>query len=118
MKSKTKICAPLTTSIFKAAETSLRGHPLAQTWRNMISRCCDPKDKAYIYYGATGVRVCLRWLTSFEAFVTDMGQKPTAKHSIDRYPDPYGDYEPSNCRWATAAEQRRNQRARPVLRWI
>lgn len=55
------------------------------------------------------VLVCKRW-DSFANFISDMGRKPTPEHSIDRYPNPWGNYEPSNCRWATTAEQCRNKR--------
>jgi hypothetical protein len=77
----------------------------------MLQRCEFPSSsKFYKYHGALGVKVCKRWKTSFENFLADMGQKPSAKHSIDRYPNPYGDYEPDNCRWATAKQQRDNWR--------
>ncbi len=84
-------------------------HPLYHTWQGMIRRCTKPKDDAYKWYGARGVAVCERWL-DFWKFVEDMGPKPTPEHSIDRYPDPAGNYEPSNCRWATIIEQRWNTR--------
>ena len=67
----------------------------------MLHRC-GPKG-AY-----RNIWVCARWRT-FENFYADMGDKPSARHSLDRI-DPYGDYEPSNCRWATKSEQNRNKR--------
>src|SRR5579859_2961892 len=76
----------------------------------MLERCSNPNHIGFRYYGARGVTVCERWRASFAAFLADMGPKPTPAHTIDRYPDNSGDYEPSNCRWATPAEQRRNQR--------
>lgn len=83
-------------------------HPLYQTWKSMKNRCCNPKDKAYKYYGGKGVSVCPRWLNSFAAFVSDMGPKPTKKHSLDRL-TPSHNYGPETCRWATDVEQRRNR---------
>jgi hypothetical protein len=78
---------------------------LRQTWHHMRQRCSNPASRGYRYYGAKGVTVCERWLT-FENFIADMGPRPP-KHSIDRI-DPAGNYEPSNCRWATAVQQRWN----------
>jgi len=78
-------------------------------WRGMIARCENPKWHAYHRYGGRGIIVCDRWRTSFENFLSDMGRKPSSGHSIDRWPNPDGNYEPSNCRWATAVEQARNK---------
>lgn len=60
-------------------------------------------------YGAIGVTVCERW-NDFENFYQDMGPKPDKSYSIDRWPNPHGNYEPGNCRWATPTEQARNKR--------
>jgi hypothetical protein len=70
----------------------------------MISRCDKPRNKNYI-----GISVCKRWRDDFAAFLEDMGRKPSPLHSIDRI-NGYGDYEPSNCRWATQSEQHENRR--------
>jgi hypothetical protein len=80
----------------------------------MKQRCNNPKAISYPWYGALGVKVCERWENSLEAFAADMGRKPTPDHTLDRI-DPFGDYEPSNCRWATRAEQTLNQRKRHGL---
>lgn len=78
-------------------------------WRAMINRCNLKSTKKYHRYGARGISVCDRWLNSFENFFEDMGKKPTLQHSLDRYPDINGNYEPSNCRWATNEQQSRNK---------
>lgn len=75
----------------------------------MKDRCYNPRAKHFDYYGGRGVKVCDRWRTSFSAFLADMGIRPAGK-SLDRWPDNGGDYEPSNCRWATQKEQQRNTR--------
>jgi hypothetical protein len=83
-------------------------------WRSMIKRCENPRDKDWNRYGARGIRVCERW-KDFDLFIADMGRRPSRQHSIDRHPDNDGNYEPTNCRWATASEQARNRR---TTRWI
>lgn len=82
------------------------GHPMYPVWKTMIARCENPKNEKYPRYGARGIKVCERW-KDFANFLSDMGEKPSPKHSIDRI-DSDGDYEPSNCRWATSATQMRN----------
>lgn len=79
-------------------------------WHAMRQRCRNPSQPHYKRYGGRGVTVCDRW-NDFVSFYEDMGDPPTDSHSIDRI-DPYGNYEPSNCRWATPYEQRMNQRSR------
>lgn len=83
--------------------------PEYAVWQGMRQRCSDPKADNYRWYGALGVRVCSRW-DSFAAFLEDMGPRPSPMHSIDRI-NPFGDYEPSNCRWATKKQQAENKRA-------
>jgi hypothetical protein len=83
--------------------------PLYSVWQGMKRRCYNPNFKQFKDYGGRGIRVCDRWLTDYATFESDMGTRPEGT-SIDRYPDPDGDYSPENCRWATKQMQQRNQR--------
>lgn len=82
--------------------------PEIKAWEKMRERCLNPKDISYKNYGGRGITVCKRWL-SFDNFLSDMGKRPSPKHSLDRINND-GIYEPSNCRWATRTEQNRNRR--------
>lgn len=84
------------------------------TWKSMIQRCSDPNSKSYKNYGARGIAVCERWASDFMAFLTDMGARPSADHSLDRI-DVNRGYEPENCKWSTRSEQARNRRDRAVV---
>lgn len=79
-------------------------------WRQMRYRCQNSSCASYWYYGGRGITICSRWII-FENFFDDMGVKPSNKHSLDRI-DNDGNYEPSNCRWATRTEQMKNSRPR------
>jgi len=74
----------------------------------MIVRCFVPGSDGYKNYGARGIKVCERWLNSFNDFASDMGNRP-AGYTLDRI-DPNGNYEPTNCKWASRSEQQRNTR--------
>ncbi len=117
---------------FKHGATSGRREAPRQTpeyraWQAMKRRCYNPNVHQYSDYGGRGIRVCERWLHSFENFLADMGPKPTPQHTIDRK-DGDKDYTPGNCRWATDGEQRRNKRttryvtvggiAKPLVDWL
>lgn len=91
------------------------------TWAAMLKRCYHKNHRHYDLYGGRGISVCERWRgpNGFLAFLEDMGERPPGK-TIDRFPDKDGNYEKSNCRWATWAEQARNRnpkrwRRRPVI---
>lgn len=77
-------------------------------WSAMRDRCSQRTHSEWPRYGGRGVSVCERW-DSFENFLQDMGERPSAAHSIDRWPNRSGNYEPGNCRWATHQQQARNK---------
>lgn len=82
--------------------------PEYQSWGSMKARCDNPNRLDYPLYGGRGITVCERWSRSFVAFLEDMGARPLG-HTLDRI-DPNGNYEPSNCRWATPQQQTKNRR--------
>lgn len=107
-------------------ETRSAGHRLAhgegsshaettehRIWSAMLRRCYNQQCREYYRYGGCGITVCDAWRGSYPAFLKDMGRRPAGK-SLDRI-DPYGNYGPSNCRWATYKEQANNKRK--ILPW-
>lgn len=82
---------------------------LRRAYKEMKKRCYSEGNPGYKNYGGRGIKVCDRWRYSFRAFCHDMGNSPTAKHSLDRINN-NGNYEPDNCRWATTVQQSRNRR--------
>lgn len=83
-------------------------------WTTMKARCHNENDHQFENYGARGIVVCDRWRDSFEAFLADMGKRPSKAHSLDRE-DNDGPYSPDNCRWATGVEQASNKRNNRML---
>jgi hypothetical protein len=104
---------------FQQIKKSSKTHGLSKTneykiWSGMKARCCDIRNTAYRTYGARGIRVCERWMSSFSDFIKDVGDRPSKNHSLDRI-DNNGDYCPENCRWATKSQQSSNKRGLRII---
>ena len=83
--------------------------PEYTAYRNMMTRCNNPKYPRYKDHGGRGIVICERWLGDFKNFLSDMGLRPSKYHSLDRI-DNDGNYEPNNCRWTTRDIQMTNKR--------
>lgn len=87
------------------------------TWQSMNSRCNNPNNTIYKYYGKHGIKVCKRWSNKnpkgFQNFLEDMGERPKGQ-SIDRVNND-GNYNPKNCKWSTSKEQCRNRRSNHLI---
>ena len=106
--------------------------PTWRSWISMVQRCTQEGEPQFSDYGGRGITICDRWLHGdgtrggFECFLADMGERPQG-HSLDRFPDVNGNYEPGNCRWASRTQQSRNRRdtlflthageTRPLVEW-
>lgn len=88
--------------------------PEWKVWNGMIRRCHTETHTCFYKYGERGISVCERWRKSFANFLADMGERPSAKHQIERKEN-NGNYEPGNCIWATAKVQARNRRSTVFL---
>lgn len=89
--------------------------PTYSSYRAMLCRCYVKSSPSHAHYKSLGVTVCDRWRfgedgkSGFDCFLADIGKRPSLKHSLDRYPNQTGNYEPGNCRWATKTEQGNNR---------
>lgn len=112
----TKSCGCLKVEMFSNMTTKHGGRQDAEyrVWCDMKARCGNKTNKSYQDYGGRGISACEQWINSYSSFISDMGKRPSNKHSIERI-DVNGNYEPSNCRWATKLEQNRNRRITLVV---
>lgn len=90
-----------------------KNHPVYMAWGNLKSRCTNPNDSRYSYYGGRGITFCAEW-NSFENFYKDMFPTWVKGLSLDRI-DNNGNYCKANCKWSTKQEQANNRRNRPKL---
>ncbi len=88
--------------------------PEYYSWVNMKSRCLNPRVKEFKWYGARGITICRRWIESFDAFLADVGLRPSPASTLERVRTD-GNYEPGNVRWASMREQCNNRRSN---RWL
>lgn len=100
----------LRASSWRHGETIPKMTPEYRAWGNMIQRCEYPRARGFENYGGRGIKVCPQWRADYRQFLADLGRRPSPQHSLDRFPDNDGNYEPGNVRWATKGEQNRNQR--------
>lgn len=101
--------------IARLPKNKVGSRPSRELWRGMIRRCHDPRAHGYENYGGRGIEVCGEWRASYERFVADVPSRPSRQHTLDRWPDNNGNYEPGNVRWATCSEQARNTRYNRTL---
>jgi len=125
-KRKTDVISGATRScgclLSEATTQRLTKHGMCKTpeyraWRAMINRCTNPKYEHFNCYGGRGITVCDAWMNSFEEFFSSVGPRPSTQHSLDRR-ETNGNYEPSNCRWATKQEQSNNMRKNVFIDYL
>ena len=113
----TSSCGCLNSALVRAsltkhsqAKRGAKSH-LYRAWVAMKTRCLNPRYSQYKYWGGRGISIAPEWINDFSRFAQDVGEPPFPKATLDRV-DNDGDYRPGNVRWATRAEQNRNQRPR------
>ncbi len=114
----TKSCGCLQTEVRFGNKNGVR-HGMHESdeyeiWHGMLARCRNENHRHFSSYGGRGIIVCERW-ERFENFYADMGHRPSSLHSLDRWPNNNGNYELSNCRWATRSQQQRNMRTNRII---
>ena len=112
----TKSCGCLSRDVASSGnyKHGMEGIPIYKVWAGMLQRCNNPKNKRYKNYGGRGIKVCKRW-DKFENFYADMDERPEGL-TIERI-DNDGNYEPSNCKWATRKENSRNTRTNRIIKY-
>lgn len=106
-------CLAIETATRHGNAAHQRPSPEYLAWLAAKKRCNNPRNASYRAYGGRGIRMCVRWEESFNAFLCDMGLRPGPEYSLDRI-DTDGNYEPGNCRWVVTRVQGRNRR---VNKW-
>src|SRR3990167_1123196 len=121
LRGKSKSCGCLSAELASARVRvhGLRFSPEYNIWAGMKARCLNPNNPAYHHYGGRGITICDLWLgkNGFANFYADMGPRPSADHSLDRFPNNDGNYEKSNCRWATGIDQQKNTRLNRIIEY-
>ena len=114
-RGKTRSCGCLRDEEFSERTTThgQTGTPTYKSWNEAKQRCHNPNNDKYKWYGARGIEMCAEWRADFCSFVADMGERPEGM-TLDRK-DVNGNYEPSNCKWATPLEQGANKRNNRIL---
>jgi hypothetical protein len=118
LSGQTKSCGCLKLELLAARATKhgMSRTPEFKTWAEAKQRCTNPSIKNWHNYGGRGIAMCERWTASFKAFFDDMGPRPSAAHSLDRI-NVNGNYEPTNCRWATEEVQQSNRRNSTIVEY-